>query len=72
MTYRGGAETGSLQDTADARLHICRKYLCRPVNLLYTGGSAVNGAKKRRLHPVPRSGTKLHGGTSGPARSFRA
>ena len=33
-----GAETGSLQDTADAaRLHICRKYLCRPVNLLYTG-----------------------------------
>ena len=38
VTYRGGAETGSLQDTADAaRLHICRKYLCRPVNLLYTG-----------------------------------
>ena len=38
VTYRGGAETGSLQDAADAaRLHICRKYLCRPVNLMYTG-----------------------------------
>ena len=24
-------------DLDAARLHICRKYLCRPVNLLYTG-----------------------------------
>lgn len=38
VTYRGSAENGSLQDAADAaRLHICRKHLCRPVNLLYTG-----------------------------------
>ena len=38
VTYRGSTENGSLQDAADAaRLHICRKYLCRPVNLLYTG-----------------------------------
>lgn len=38
VTYRGNTENGSLQDAADAdRLHICRKYLCRPVNLLYTG-----------------------------------
>ena len=38
VTYRGSTENSSLQDAADAaRLHICRKYLCRPVNLLYTG-----------------------------------
>ena len=38
VTYRGSTGNGSLQDAADdARLHICRKYLCRPVNLLYTG-----------------------------------
>lgn len=38
VTYRGSTEGSSLQDAADAaRLHICRKYLCRPVNLLYTG-----------------------------------
>lgn len=38
VTYRGSTENSSLQDATDAaRLHICRKYLCRPVNLLYTG-----------------------------------
>lgn len=38
VTYRGSTENSSLQDAADAaRLRICRKYLCRPVNLLYTG-----------------------------------
>ena len=38
VTYRGSTEGSSLQDAADAAcLCICRKYLCRPVNLLYTG-----------------------------------
>jgi hypothetical protein len=38
VTYRGSIEGSSLQDAADAaRLNICRKYLCRPVNLLYSG-----------------------------------
>lgn len=33
VTYR----TGFQDSVAAVRLDICRKYLCRPVNLLYTG-----------------------------------
>lgn len=38
VTWRDGADSGGMAAAADAALlAICRKYLCWPVNLMYTG-----------------------------------